>query len=81
MYCFESLDRYLLEDELTSKWNKFEHFEKIERKEDQNIREYVADFDLRFRKLENLHIKLSPEKCKLKYTRKNDCFDWYGLCR
>ena len=58
---FEFLDRYLLEDELMNSWNKFEDFEKFERKHGQNIREYVADFDLKFRKLEKLHIKLPPE--------------------
>ena len=49
---FEFLDRYLLEDELMNSWNKCEDFEKFERKHGQNIREYVADFDLKFRKLE-----------------------------
>ena len=58
---FEFLDEYLLEDELMDSWNKFEDFEKFERKPGQNIREYVADFDLKFRKLEKLHIKLPPE--------------------
>ena len=58
---FEFLDKYLLEDELMNSWNKFEDFEKFERKPGQNIREYVADFDLKFRKLEKLHIKLPPE--------------------
>ena len=58
---FEFLDKYLLEDELMNSWNKFEDFEKFERKPGQNMREYVADFDLKFRKLEKLHIKLPPE--------------------
>ena len=58
---FEFLDKYLLEDELMNSWNKFEDFEKFERKPGQNIREYVADFDFKFRKLEKLHIKLPPE--------------------
>ena len=49
---FEFLDGYLLEDELMNSWNKFEDFEKFERKEGQNIIEYVADFDLKFRRLE-----------------------------
>ena len=58
---FEFLDEYLLEDEMMDSWNKFEDFEKFERKPGQNIREYVAGFDLKFRKLEKLHIKLPPE--------------------
>ena len=50
---FEFLDGYLLEDKLMNSWNKFEDFEKFERKDGQNIIEYVADFDLKFRRLEN----------------------------
>ena len=49
---FEFMDRYLLEDGLMNSWNKFEDFEKFERKHRQNIRKFVADFDLKFRKLE-----------------------------
>ena len=66
---FEFLDEYLLEDELMNRWNTFEDFEKFERKPGQNIREYVADFDLKFRKLEKLHIKLPPEILAFKLLR------------
>ena len=66
---FEFLDRYLLEDELMNSWNKFEDFEKFERKHGQNIREYVADFDLKFRKLEKIHIKLPSEVFAFKLLR------------
>ena len=66
---FELLDRYLLEDELMNSWNKFEDFEKFERKHGQNIREYVADFDLKFRKLEKIHIKLPSEILAFKLLR------------
>ena len=66
---FEFLDEYLLEDELMDSWNKFEDFEKFERKPGQNIREYVADFDLKFRKLEKLRIKLPPEILAFKLLR------------
>ena len=52
---FEFLDRYLLVDELANSWNKFEDFEKFEKKHGQNIRENVAklqkytlSFHLRF---------------------------------
>ena len=58
---FEFLNRYMLEDELMNSWNKFEDFEKFESKHGQNIREYVADFDLIFRKLEQIHIKFPSE--------------------
>ena len=66
---FEFLDKYLLEDELMNKWNKFEDFEKFERKHGQNIREYVANFDLKFRKLEKMHIKLPSEILAFKLLR------------
>ena len=66
---FEFLDRYLLEDELMNSWNKFEDFEKFERKYGQNIREYVADFDLKFRKLEKIHVKLPSEILAFKLLR------------
>ena len=66
---FEFLDEYLLEDELMNRWNTFEDFEKFERKPGQNIREYVADFDLKFRKLEKIHIKLPPEILAFKLLR------------
>ena len=46
---FEFLDRYLLEDLLMNGWNKFEDFEKFEKKHGKNIREYVADFDVKFK--------------------------------
>ena len=46
----------MLEDELMNKRNKLEDFEKFERKHGQNNRKVVADFDLKFRKLEkNTH--------------------------
>ena len=44
---FGFLDRYLLEDEVMSCWRRFEDFEKFERKHDQNIRDYVDNFDLK----------------------------------
>ena len=70
---FEFLNRYMLEDELMNSWNKFKDFEKFESKHGQNIREYVANFYLIFRKLEKIHIKFPSEifgiktaqKCKL----------------
>ena len=66
---FEFMDRYLLEDELMNSWNKFEDFEKFERKHVQNIREFVADFDLKFRKLEKIHVKLPSEILAFKLPR------------
>ena len=61
---FKFLDRYLLEDLLMNSWNKFEDFEKFEKKHGQNIREYVADFDMKFKT-----IKLSSEILAFKLLR------------
>ena len=36
----------IFEDELKNSWNTFDDFEIFERKHSQNIREYVAYFDL-----------------------------------
>ena len=66
---FEILDRYLLEYELMNSWYKFEDFEKFERKNGQNIREYVADFDMKFRILEKIHIKLPSDILAFKLLR------------
>ena len=70
---FDFLNRYLLEDELMKSWNKFEDFEKYVRKQGQNIREYAADFYLKFREIENNTHKTTTwdfgiqtaQKCKL----------------
>ena len=69
VYFIEFMDRYLSEDELMSSWNKFEDFEKFERKHGQNNREYVADFDLKFRKLEKIHVNLPSEILAFKLLR------------
>ena len=53
---FEFMDRFLLGDELM-------------RKHGLNISEYVADFDLKFRKLGKLHIKLPTEILAFKLLR------------
>ena len=66
---FEFLDRYLLEDELMNSWNKFESFKKFDRKHCQNIRDYFAEFDVKFEKINKLNIKLPPEVLAFKLLR------------
>ena len=67
---FQFLDKHLLEDELMDSLNKFEDFENFERKHGQNIREYVANFDLKFSKLTKLNIKIPSEILALKLLGK-----------
>ena len=64
------LDGYLGKDELVDSIDKFEDFENFERADKQNIRDYIALFDLKYRKLEKLNIKLSPEILAFKLLRK-----------
>ena len=58
---FDFLDKHLLPDELTNCLNKFEDFEDFERGHKQSIREYISNFDLIFRKLEKLNIRLPSQ--------------------
>ena len=64
------LDGYLGKDELVDTIDKFEDFENFERADKQNIRDYIASFDLKYRKLEKLNIKLSSEILTFKLLRK-----------
>ena len=64
------LDGYLGKDELVDSIDKFEEFENFERANKQSIRDYIASFDLKYRKLEKLNIKLSPEILAFKLLRK-----------
>ena len=64
------LDGYLGKDELVDSIDKFEEFENFERANKQSIRDYIASFDLKYRKLEKLNIMLSPEILALKLLRK-----------
>ena len=66
---FKFLDRYLLKNELMNSWYKFEDFEKFERKHGQNIRDCVADYNLKFRKLEKIYFKLPSEILAFKLLR------------
>ena len=64
------LDGYLGKDELVDSIDKFEDFENFERADKQSIRDYIASFDLKYRKLQKLNIKLSPEILAFKLLRK-----------
>ena len=67
---FQFLDKHLLEDELVNSLKRFEEFEIFERQNNENIREYVAKFDLKFRKLEKLNIIIPSEIVAFKLLRK-----------
>ena len=64
------LDGYSGKDELVDSIDKFEEFENFERANKQSIRDYIASFDLKYRKLEKLNIMLSPEILAFKLLRK-----------
>ena len=64
------LDGYLGKDELVDSIDKFEEFANFERANKQSIRDYIASFDLKYRKLEKLNIMLSPEILAFKLLRK-----------
>ena len=51
----------MLPDDLTNCLNKFEDFDDFERGHKQSIREYISNFDLMFRKLEKLNIRLPSQ--------------------
>ena len=57
------LAKHLSKDGLTDSLDKFEDFDNIERKEEQNIQEYmyIAMFDLKYRKSQKKHMTLSSE--------------------
>ena len=55
------LDKHLSKDDLTDSLDKFEGFDNIERKEEQSIQEYIAIFDLKYRKIQKKHMTLSSE--------------------
>ena len=64
------LDGYLGKDETVDSIDKFEEFENFERANKQSIRDYIASFDLKYRKLEKLNIMLSPEILAFKLLMK-----------
>ena len=55
------LDVYLEKDDLSDRFEKYEDFENFQRTNGQNIREFIADFDSKYRKLLKMSINLPPE--------------------
>ena len=55
------LDVYLDKDNLSDRFEKYEDFENFQRTNGQNIREFIADFDSKYRKLWKMSINLPPE--------------------
>ena len=55
------LDVYLEKDDLSDRFEKYEDFENFQRTNGQNIREFIADFDSKYRKLWKMSINLPPE--------------------
>ena len=64
------LDKNLKKDDLSDSLEKFEEFEDFEREKGQNITEYIACFDTKYRKIEKLGMKLPTEILAFKLLRK-----------
>ncbi len=52
------LDKHLGKDDLTDSLEKFEEFEDFKREEGQNVYEYCAMFDSKYRKIQKKHMIL-----------------------
>ena len=64
------LDSKLMKDDLSDSLEKFEEFEDFQRVIGQNITEYIAAFDSRYRKMEKFKIKLPSEILAFKLLRR-----------
>ena len=64
------LDSKLMKDDLSDSLEKFEEFEYFQRVNGQNITEYIAAFDSRYRKMEKFKIKLPSEILAFKLLRR-----------
>ena len=64
------LDSKLMKDDLSDSLEKFEEFEDFQRINGQNITEYIAAFDSRYRKMEKFKIKLPSEILAFKLLRR-----------
>ena len=64
------MDKHLGKDELTDGFEKFEDFENFQRSPDQNINEYIAKFDQKYKRLEKLDMKLPCAILAFKLLRK-----------
>ena len=59
-----------MKDDLSDSLEKFEEFEDFQRVNGQNITEYIAAFDSRYRKMEKFKIKLPSEILAFKLLRR-----------
>ena len=64
------LDYILGKDKLTDTVEKYEDFESCQRADNQTIGEFIASFDLKYKKLEKLKIRLPSEILALKLIGK-----------
>ena len=55
------LDSFFGNDEISDALEKYEDFENFQRADNQSIRDFIACFDMKYRKLEKLNINLPQE--------------------
>ena len=55
------LDSFFGKDEISDTLEKYEDFENFQRADNQSIRDFIACFDMKYRKLEKLKINLPQE--------------------
>ena len=55
------LDSFFGKDEISDALEKYEDFENFQRADNQSIRDFIACFDMKYRKLEKLNINLPQE--------------------
>ena len=64
------LDKLLGKDDLVDSFEKYDDFEKFERKPGQPINEYLSSFEWKYRKIENKSMKLPPEVLAYRLIKK-----------
>lgn len=64
------MDKHLGKDDLTDSLEKFEEFADFQHVEGQSVREYIAQFDSKYRKIEIKNMKLPTEILAFKLLRK-----------
>ena len=64
------LDSFFGKDEISDALEKYEDFENFQRADNQSIRDFIACFDMKYRKLEKLNINLPQEILAFKMLRK-----------
>ena len=64
------MDKLLGTDDLVDSLEKYEEFEKVERKPGQPINEYLSSFEWKYRKIENKGMKLPAEVLAFRLIKK-----------